>query len=189
MKLERCEWGLGDALYEKYHDEEWGVPVHDERLLFEFLILEGVQAGLSWITVLRKRENYRKAYLNFDVNEVAKFGPAYVEKLMADPGLIRNRLKIQASIKNAQAFLKVQSEFGSFDSYIWRFTGSKTIQNSWKSVKDVPAESPESIKMSKDMKKRGFTFVGPTICYALMQATGMINDHRVGCYRHAELKE
>jgi len=186
----RCIWaGNGaDALMVRYHDNEWGVPVHDDRILFEFLILEGVQAGLSWQTVLNKRENYRKAFRNFDPEAVASFSDEDVGCLLSDPGIIRNRLKITAAITNARKFLEVQKEFGSFDSYIWQFTAGRPIDHEIRSMSDVPATSPESEAMSRDLKKRGFTFVGPTICYAFMQAVGMVNDHETGCLRYAEVK-
>ena len=186
-KMERCSWAK-NPLDVQYHDEEWGVPLHDDRLWFEFLILEGAQAGLSWTTVLAKRENYRRVFHNFDVKKVAKFDAAKVDELMQDAGIIRNRLKITSTIKNAHAFMAVQKEFGSFDKYIWAFVDGKPIQNSWKSMADVPAKTSVSDAMCKDLKKRGFTFVGSTICYALMQATGMVNDHPVSCPRHAEVK-
>ncbi len=172
----------------RYHDEEWGVPVHDDRLLFEFLILEGAQAGLSWETVLRKRERYREVFDGFDAAKISKYGQSKVHDLLADPGIIRNRLKISATISNAQAFLAVQREFGSFDAYLWQFTGGKMKQPAPRGLKNVPARTAESDAMSKDLKKRGFRFVGSTICYALMQATGMVNDHIRGCFRYAELR-
>ncbi|MCY1634038.1 DNA-3-methyladenine glycosylase I [Marinifilum sp. D737] len=180
----RCEWAGNDPLYCDYHDNEWGVPLHDDQMLFEFLILEGAQAGLSWITVLRKRENYRKAFDNFDPNIVAKYDQKKVEELLLNEGIIRNKLKINSAIKNAKAFLKVQAEFGSFDKYIWSFTDGKTIKNAWKNLSEVPALTDEATAMSKDLKKRGFNFVGPTICYAFMQATGMVNDHTTDCFRY-----
>jgi DNA-3-methyladenine glycosylase I len=184
----RCAWGLSDPLYVAYHDLEWGVPVHDDRLLFEFLVLEGAQAGLSWSTILRKREGYRAAFAGFDVEKVAAFGPDDVGCLLADSAIVRNRLKIEAAIANARAFLDVQREFGSFDAYVWRFVGGETIQNEWRALADIPAKTPEAEAMSRDLKARGFKFVGPTICYAHMQATGMVNDHTVDCFRWAELK-
>ena len=182
----RCGWAKGD-LYIQYHDEEWGVPVYDDRLLFEFLILEGAQAGLSWITVLKKREAYREAFDNFDAEKVARYTERKQAKLLENPGIIRNRLKIAAAIKNAQQFLKVQEEFGSFHRYLWRFVGGKPIQNHFKELKEVPARTAESDAMSKDLKRRGFSFIGTTICYAHMQATGMVNDHLVTCFRHQEV--
>ena len=181
----RCSWANGD-LYIEYHDKEWGVPVHDDRHLFEMLILEGAQAGLSWITILNKRPNYRKAFDNFDAHKVARYDAKKIEKLMGDPGIVRNRLKVNAAVQNAKAFLAVQKEFGTFDEYIWQFVGGKPIQNSWKRGQ-VPARTKESDAMSKDLLKRGFKFVGSTICYAFMQAVGMVNDHAVDCFRHTEL--
>ncbi|MGG1599014.1 MULTISPECIES: DNA-3-methyladenine glycosylase I [Paenibacillus] len=182
----RCRWVNEDPLYIQYHDEEWGVPVHDDRKLFEMLILEGMQAGLSWYTVLKKRERYREAFDGFDPAIVARYDEAKLDELLADPGLIRNRLKMRAAVTNAQAFLKVQEEFGSFDRYIWSFVGGKTIRNAWRSLQEVPASTPESDAMSKDLKKRGFTFVGSTICYAFMQAVGMVMDHTTDCFRYEE---
>jgi DNA-3-methyladenine glycosylase I len=186
--LTRCQWVGDDPLYVGYHDREWGVAVHDDRLLFEFLVLEGAQAGLSWLTILRKRDAYRRAFAGFDPAAVAAFGQAEVERLLADTGIVRNRLKIEAAIGNARAYLRVQSEFGSFDSYIWGFVGGRTIQNEWRTMAEIPAKTPEAEQMSADLKKRGFRFVGPTICYAHMQATGMVNDHTVDCFRYAELR-
>ena len=186
-KISRCPWAGTDPLYVHYHDTEWGVPVYDDQKLFEFLTLEGAQAGLSWITVLRKRENYRKAFANFDVKKVARFTPAKVEELMKNEGIIRNRLKITSTITNAQAFLKVVKEFGSFHEYQWSFVKGKPIQNKRKSLKDVPATSPESDAFSKDLKKRGFRFVGSTIIYAHMQAVGMVNDHLTSCFRYSKV--
>jgi len=187
MPTKRCQWAGNDLLYCQYHDKEWGVPLHDDQMLFEFLILEGAQAGLSWITILRKRENYRKAFDNFDPQLVVNYTPKKIEELIRNEGIIRNRLKINAAIKNAKAFLEIQKEFGSFDSYIWSFTGGKTIRNHWESLSEVPASTPESVLMSKDLKKRGFTFVGPAICYAFMQAIGMVNDHTTDCFRYHEI--
>lgn len=183
----RCAWSLGHPLYEQYHDEEWGVPVHDDRTHFEFLILEGAQAGLSWLTILKRRDGYRRAFANFDPKKVAKFDEAKIEKLLDDTGIIRNRLKVVSTIQNARGFLKIQEEFGSFDAYIWNFVGGKPIQNKWKSTKELPAESKESKAISADLRKRGFNFVGPTIIYAHMQATGLVNDHIVDCFRHKKL--
>lgn len=184
----RCGWaGLTDPLYRAYHDEEWGVPVHDDRVIFEFLVLEGAQAGLSWGTILRRREGYRRAFENFDPRRVARFNPRKVRQLMGDPGIIRNRLKVSSAIQNAKAFLEVQNEFGSFDSYAWRFVGGKTKLNGWRALGEIPAKTPESEAMSRDLIGRGFSFVGPTICYAHMQATGMVNDHLVSCFRYREL--
>ena len=180
----RCPWSTTDPIYIDYHDNEWGVPVHDDRLLFEFLILKGAQAGLSWITILKKRDNYRKAFDNFDPKKVAKYDAKKIKSLLANEGIVRNRLKVAAAVKNAQAFLAVKKEFGSFDAYIWQFVGGKTKINSRKTLKDIPPTTPESDAMSKDLKKRGFTFVGSTICYAFMQATGMVNDHIVTCHRY-----
>lgn len=183
----RCEWCGDDPLYVAYHDEEWGVPVHDDRRLFEMLILEGAQAGLSWSTILKKRENYRKAFNRFDARKIAKYDKTKIAKLLADPGIVRNRLKIAATVQNARAFLEVQKEFGSFDRYIWQFVGGKPKQNRWKSLKEIPAKTAESDAMSKDLKKRGFSFVGSTICYAFMQAVGMVNDHITTCFRRRKV--
>jgi DNA-3-methyladenine glycosylase I len=188
MTKNRCGWASNDPLYIAYHDDDWGVPVHDERKLFEMLCLEGAQAGLSWITILKRRENYRNAFDNFDVLKVAAYNETKIAALLQDTGIIRNRLKINSFIKNAQAFLKVQEEFGSFDTYIWEFVGGKPIQNSWATLTDVPAFTEESTLMSKALKKRGFSFVGPTICYAYMQSCGLVNDHVTTCFRHNEVK-
>jgi DNA-3-methyladenine glycosylase I len=185
---ETCGWGADDPLMTAYHDEEWGVPVHDDRLHFEFIVLEGVQAGLSWRTVLHRREAYREAYHNFDPVKVAAYTEADAERIMTHPGIIRNRRKIEAAAKNAHAFLGVQREFGSFDAYIWGFVGGKQRVNAYTSFKEMPAETEESRAMSRDLKKRGFTFVGPTICYAYMQAAGMVNDHLTKCYRWKEVQ-
>ncbi len=185
----RCEWCGSDPVYVAYHDDEWGVPVHDDRLLFEFLILEGAQAGLSWITILKKREGYRKVFAGFDVEKVARFTEAKLEKLLLNPAIVRNRLKVKSSVTNAQAFLKVQEEFGSFDNYIWRFVEGKPVLNRFKSMKDIPAKTDISDAMSKDLKQRGFKFVGSTICYAHMQATGMVNDHTMDCFRYTQLSK
>ncbi len=187
MKI-RCPWAKEDPLMIEYHDKEWGVPVHDDNLLFEFLVLEGAQAGLSWITVLRKRENYRDAFDNFDPVLVAGYDGEKIEELVNNPGIIRNRRKIMAAVANAQAVLEIQKVYGSFDFYIWQFVGGKPVQNKWKSTADMPSFTPESEKMSKDLKKRGFKFVGPTICYAFMQAVGMVNDHVECCFRHSEIE-
>jgi DNA-3-methyladenine glycosylase I len=184
----RCTWCAGSALQTGYHDREWGVPVHDDRKLFEFLILEGAQAGLSWDTILRKRDNYRRAFAGFDPRKVARFDRTKRAALMKDPGIVRNRLKIESAVTNAQAFLAVQREFGSFDHYVWRFVGGKPLRNRRRAMKDVPASTPESDAMSKDLKRRGFRFVGSTICYAFMQATGMVNDHLVTCFRYRRLR-
>jgi DNA-3-methyladenine glycosylase I len=183
----RCTWCGDDPLYVSYHDDEWGVPVHDDRRLFEFLVLEGAQAGLSWLTVLKKRENYRKAFDNFEIERVAKYGHQEIDRLLCDPGIIRNRLKIASAIQNAQGVLAIQEEYGSFDAYLWGFVNNSPIQNSWTSMADLPSKSAESDLMSKDLKKRGFNFVGSTICYSLMQAVGMVNDHLVDCYRYTEI--
>ena len=187
--VKRCEWAGEDPLYVSYHDQEWGVPVHDDRKLFEFLILEGAQAGLSWITILRKRENYRLAFDHFDPEQIARYDQAKVEGLLQNPGIIRNKLKIRAAIQNAQAFLRVQKEFGSFDQYIWGFVDHKPIINTWTEMQQLPAFTPLSEKISKDLKKRGFNFVGPTIIYAHMQATGMVNDHIVSCFRYHQVNQ
>jgi DNA-3-methyladenine glycosylase I len=184
--ISRCPWPVGD-LYTAYHDTEWGVPLHDDRALFEFLILEGAQAGLSWHTVLKKRENYRAAFDQFDPEKVARYTPAKIKKLLSNPGIIRNRLKIASAVRNARAFLAVQEEFGSFDKYIWRFVDGRPIINRHRSMKQVPASTRVSDAMSQDLKQRGFNFIGSTICYAHMQATGMVNDHLVDCFRHREL--
>ena len=184
----RCPWAKTE-LYMEYHDVEWGVPVHDDRLLFEFLILEGAQAGLSWETILKKRENYRQAFDNFDPAIVANYDEKKRQSLLSNPGIIRNRLKIEAAMQNAKMFLAVQGEFGTFYEYIWGFVGNEPKQNTWRSIEEVPAKTPESDTMSKDLKRRGFTFVGSTICYAFMQAVGMVNDHVVDCFRHSELDQ
>ena len=185
--LIRCEWCLKDDLYLHYHDEEWGVPVHDEQKFFEFLILEGAQAGLSWLTVLRKREAYRKAFDGFDPQKIALYDHSKISELIKNEGIIRNRLKIESAIKNAQAFLMMQEQMGSFDRYIWNFVDGQTIQNRFTTLKEIPAETEISRIISRDMKKRGFSFVGPTIIYAQMQATGMVNDHLINCHRYQEL--
>lgn len=187
MKKHRCSWCIGDDLYEAYHDEEWGVPVYDDATLFEFLILETFQAGLSWITVLRKRENFRKAFDNFDYKKIAKYNQSKIDLLLQDAGIIRNKLKVKATITNAQAFIKIQDQFGSFSEYIWAFVDGKPINNSFKSLNDIPANTPLSDKLSKDLKKRGFKFVGSTVVYAHMQATGMVNDHQTSCFRYNEV--
>ena len=185
----RCNWCLSSEQYIHYHDKEWGVPVHDDRLLFEMLILEGAQAGLSWSTILNKRANYQKAFDQFDVQKMARYTDKKIAKLLENPGIVRNRLKVNAAKTNAQAFLKVVEEFGSFDKYIWQFTNGKVIQNKFKTLQEVPVSTPESDAMSKDLKKRGFKFVGTTICYAYMQAIGMVNDHVTSCFRYKELKK
>jgi len=183
----RCSWCGNDPTYIDYHDNEWGVPLHDDRLLFEFLVLEGAQAGLSWITILKKRDNYRLAFDSFDCETVAKYSSADVERLLGNPGIVRNRLKINSAIKNAKAVLKIKEEFGSLDSYLWSFVDGVPIENKWSSMEQVPAKTELSDKLSKDLKKRGFNFVGSTICYAFMQATGMVNDHTTDCFRHKEV--
>ncbi|XLS28810.1 DNA-3-methyladenine glycosylase I [Flavobacteriaceae bacterium M23B6Z8] len=188
MGKQRCGWCVGDPLYEAYHDQEWGVPVYDDDTLFEFLTLETFQAGLSWITVLRKRENFRDAFDNFDYKIIAGYGDDKYEMLLRNSGIIRNKLKIKATISNAQAFMNVQEEFGSFSKYIWGFTNGKPVQNNFENYKDAPANTPLSDRISKDLKKRGFKFVGTTVIYAHMQATGMVNDHEVSCFRYQEVK-
>ena len=189
LKKKRCAWvSIDNPLMLQYHDREWGVPVHDDRKHFEFLILEGAQAGLSWSTILNKREGYRQAFADFDPAKVARFTPQRIEKLMLDPGIIRNRLKIESSVRNARAFLKIQEEFGSFDAYCWRFVNGKPKLNKLKSMQQIPATSPESDAFSKDLKQRGFNFVGSTIIYAHMQAIGMVNDHLTDCFRYRELR-
>ena len=188
MNGSRCAWAGSDKLYQAYHDREWGVPLHDDRHLFEFLILEGAQAGLSWITILRKRENYRAAFDNFNAAHIARYDTNKIESLLQDAGIVRNRLKLEAAVTNAQKFLEVQEVSGSFDAFIWQFIGGKPRQNTWRSPADVPASTPASDAMSRELKRRGFKFVGTTICYALMQATGMVNDHTTNCFRHKELQ-
>lgn len=185
--VKRCEWAGSDPLYQDYHDNEWGIPVHDDQKLFEMLILEGAQAGLSWITILRKRENYRKAFDNFDPLIVSKYTDQKIQELLNNPGIVRNRLKVNAAVNNANIFLEIQKEFGSFDKYIWSFVSYKPIINNQKTMGDIPTQTSESEAMSKDMKKRGLKFIGPTICYAFMQATGMVNDHIIDCFRYSEL--
>jgi DNA-3-methyladenine glycosylase I len=186
VAVQRCAWAANDRLI-RYHDEEWGVPIHEDRRLFEFLILEGAQAGLSWDTILRKRDQYRAAFDHFDPAVITGYRPSKVEQLLADPGIVRNRLKIAAAILNAQAFLAVQAEFGSFDAYIWQYVGGQPKRNAWRLLAETPAQTPESDAMSRDLKRRGFKFVGSTICYAFMQAVGMVNDHVVDCFRYAQL--
>lgn len=183
----RCKWAGTDPIYVAYHDDEWGVPVHDDRVLFEFLILEGAQAGLSWITILKRRDGYRKAFSNFDAKKVARYDKRKMARLLEDPGIIRNRLKVAAAVGNARAFLEVVEEFGSFDDYIWRFVDGAPVQNKWKTMKDIPPETEDSRALSHDLKRRGFRFVGPTIMYAHMQATGMVNDHVMSCFRHNQV--
>ena len=185
--LKRCPWSANEPLYIDYHDREWGVPVHDDRRLFEFLILEGMQAGLSWLTILRKRENFRLAFAGFDPESVARFGKHDIGRLMADQGIVRHELKILAAVANAQAFLRVREEFGTFDKYLWRFVDGTPKINRWRRIKGIPSATQQSVAMSQDLKKRGFKFVGPTICYAHMQATGMVNDHITSCFRYREL--
>jgi DNA-3-methyladenine glycosylase I len=187
--MSRCEWCGSDPIYVAYHDDEWGVPVHDDRLLFEFLILEGAQARLSWLTILMKRENYRKAFHAFDCERIAKYTEADVTRLLADSGIVRNRLKIESAIKNARGALNIQKDFGSLDAYLWRYVDGIPKQNASKSMAELPAKTELSNMMSKDLKKRGFNFVGSTICYAFMQAVGMVNDHTTDCFRYGEIKE
>jgi DNA-3-methyladenine glycosylase I len=185
----RCAWAGTDPLYVAYHDEEWGAPIHNDQMLFEFLVLEGMQAGLSWMTILKKRENFRRAFDNFDPHLVAAYGEQKIDTLLADAGIVRNRAKINAAVTNAQAFLRVQEEFGSFDTYMWGFVHGKAIVNGWRTMSEIPAQTDLSVNLSKDLLKRGFRFVGPTIVYAHMQATGMVNDHTVDCFRYAELSK
>ena len=185
----RCEWAGNDPLYQAYHDQEWGVPVHDDQKLFEFLTLESAQAGLSWITILRKRENYREAFSGFDPVKVARFTDKHVERLLQNPGIVRNRLKVNAAVNNAKRFLEIQAEFGSFDTYSWRFVGGRPIVNQWRRLTELPVNTRESDEISKDIKKRGFKFVGSTIMYSHMQACGMVNDHVVDCFRYKDLAE
>ena len=187
MNVIRCEWAGSDPLYVDYHDHEWGVPAHEDQRLFEMLLLEGAQAGLSWSTILKKRDNYRRAFDGFDPAIVATYDDAKVAELLSDPGIVRNRAKVAAAIKNAQACLAVQEELGSLDAYLWQFVGGAPIQNAWRSLSEIPAETAESRAMSKALRGRGFSFVGPTICYAFMQAVGMVNDHVIDCFRYAEL--
>jgi DNA-3-methyladenine glycosylase I len=183
----RCPWAGNDPIYIKYHDKEWGLPLHNDRKLFEFLLLDGFQAGLSWITILKKRKNYRQALDYFNARKIAAYDTRKVEQLLQNKGIIRNRLKIEAAVQNAKSFLAIRDEFSSFDDYIWRFTEGKTLKNAWKSISEVPAWTDESVEMSKDLKQRGFKFVGPTICYAFMQAAGMVNDHLIDCFRYHEV--
>ncbi|MFZ0442874.1 MAG: DNA-3-methyladenine glycosylase I [Methanobacterium sp.] len=186
MKI-RCPWAKNDPQMIEYHDREWGVPVHDDSLLFEFLILEGAQAGLSWTTILKKRENYRLAFDNFDPEKVSKYNDQKIEELVENSGIVRNKLKIRSAIVNAKLLLEIQREYGSFDNYVWKFVDGKPIQNKWKKMEDIPSSTLESENMSSDLKNRGFKFVGPTICYAFMQAVGIVNDHLIDCFRHSEL--
>jgi len=185
--MKRCGWAGSDPLYVAYHDEEWGVPVHDDDTLFEFLLLEGFQAGLSWLTILRKREAFRKAFAGFDAGKVARFDRRKLDRLLQNPGIVRNRLKVEAAKKNARAFLEVQKEFGSFSVYLWEFVGGRPKKNRWKTMKEVPASTSQSDTLSKDLKQRGFSFVGSTICYAHMQAVGMVNDHLTSCFRYRQI--
>ena len=187
--MNRCAWCGDDHLYTAYHDKEWGVPIHDDRLLFEFLVLEGAQAGLSWLTILKKRDNYRKAFHNFDCETIANYTATDVNRLLADSGIVRNRLKIESAIKNARGVINLQAEFGSLDSYLWRYVDGVPLHNGWKSLAEMPAKTKLSEKISKDLKQREFNFVGPTICYAFMQAVGMVNDHTTGCFRYEEIKQ
>ena len=182
---QRCLWASDDPLYISYHDQEWGVPLHDDRKLFEMLILEGAQAGLSWITILKKRDNYRKAFDNFDAKKIVRYRTKKIGQLLSNNGIVRNRMKIEAAIRNAEAFLSIQKEFGSFDTYIWQFVGGRQKVNRWRSLQEIPPKTSESDAMSKDLKRRGFKFAGSTICYAFMQATGMVNDHVQGCFRYS----
>jgi DNA-3-methyladenine glycosylase I len=186
--MRRCEWPGEDRLYQRYHDREWGVPLHNDRKLYEFLVLEGAQAGLSWITILRKRDNYRRAFDRFDFNKVAEYGEREVKRLLKDSGIVRNERKIRSAINNARAFLEVRREFGTFNNYIWDFVGGEPIQNARRGMRDIPARTPLSDEISRELKRRGFSFVGSTIVYSHMQATGMVNDHAVYCFRHAEIK-
>ncbi len=183
----RCAWAGSDSLMIEYHDHEWGVPQHNDRVLFEYIILDGAQAGLSWMTILRKREGYRQAFDNYDVERIARYDDAKITQLLQNPEIVRNRLKVNSAVTNAQAYLSVQQEFGSLDSYLWGFVGNQTLKNAWKSDSEVPAKTPEAEAMSKDLIRRGFKFVGPTICYAVMQAAGMVNDHMVDCFRYHQV--
>lgn len=187
MKQQCCAWCGSDPLYVAYHDEEWGVPVHDDVKLFEFLTLEGAQAGLSWSTILKKRENYRKAFDGFDIQKIADYDEAKIQELLQNPGIVRNRLKVRSVVKNANVVLRIQEEFGSFDAFIWRYVDGKPKQNAWKTLSEIPTHIPESDVMSKDLKKRGCSFAGSTICYAFMQAVGMVNDHTIDCFRYKEV--
>ena len=187
--MKRCDWATSNPLETEHHDKEWGVPVHDDRLLFEMLILESAQAGLSWATILQKRAGYLQAFDNFDAKKIAKYSTKKIEKLLQNPGIVRNKLKINATVENAKQFLEIQKEYGSFDMYIWSFVDAKPINNSWKKQSDVPAKTQASDAMSKGLKKKGFKFVGPTTCYAYMQATGMVNDHLVSCFRYSEVNK
>jgi len=184
----RCDWAGSDPLYVTYHDEEWGVPLHDDRRLFEMLVLEGAQAGLAWITILRKRERYRRAFDAFDATRIARYDRRKIEALLRDPGIVRNRAKVEGTVKSARAFLEVVRDHGSFDRYLWSFVGGKPVRNRWRTLRQVPAETAASRALSQDLRRRGFTFVGPTICYAFMQAVGVVNDHLVGCLRHGQVR-
>ncbi|MCG6877595.1 MAG: DNA-3-methyladenine glycosylase I [Deltaproteobacteria bacterium] len=186
--MTRCRWCGNDPLYVAYHDNEWGIPVHEDQLLFEFLILEGVQAGLSWLTILKKRDNYRQAFHGFDCTRIAKYTETDVTRLLADSGIVRNRLKIESAIRNARCVLEIEEEYGSLDMYLWRYVDGIPKQNAWKSISELPAKTEASEMMSKDLKKRGFKFVGPTICYAFMQAVGMVNDHTTDCFRYEQIR-
>ncbi len=187
--MNRCGWCAADPVYQAYHDSEWGVPTHDDRRLFEMLVLEGAQAGLNWLTILKKREGYRRAFDNFDVEKVARYGLKQVHHLLNDSGIVRNRLKVESAVRNARAFLDVQSEFGSFDAFVWRFVDSTPRQNAWTSLSQIPACTEESDAMSKELKKRGFNFIGSTICYAFMQSVGMVNDHVTDCFRYKQVAQ
>jgi len=187
--MKRCDWATSSTLEAEYHDKDWGVPAHDDRFLFEMLILEGAQAGLSWATILKKREGYRKAFDNFDAVKISKYSQEKIDELLNNPDIVRNKLKINATIQNAKKFLEIQKEFGSFDSFIWSFVGGKPINNSWDKMSDVPAKTKESDAMSKELKRRGFKFIGSTICYAYMQSVGMVNDHLTSCFRYSEVKK
>jgi len=189
MNKQRCEWCTGDPLYTAYHDLEWGVPAHDDRRLFEMLILEGAQAGLSWLTILRKREHYREAFHGFDADRIARYEARDLARLLSDPGIVRNRLKIEAAVANARTYLKIVEDFGSFDRFLWRYVDNRPVQNAWRSASEIPSRTTDSDRMSKDLKTRGFKFVGSTICYAFMQAVGMVNDHVVPCFRYREVKQ
>ena len=189
MSLSRCAWAGDDPLYQKYHDKEWGVPLHSDKKLFEFLILEGMQAGLSWITILKKRQAFREAFDGFDFNKVAKYQDRKIEQLLDNPGIIRNKLKVNAAVTNAQAFIRIRKEFGTFNKYIWQFVDHQPLQNSWKNLQEMPAKTPLAETITRALKKRGFSFVGPTIVYSHMQATGMVNDHTRDCFRHQEIRE
>jgi DNA-3-methyladenine glycosylase I len=188
MTKRRCGWASGDPLYLRYHDEEWGVPEHRENRLFEMLVLEGAQAGLSWLTILRKRENYRRVFAGFDPARVARFGEKRIERLLGDQGIVRNRLKVRSAVRNARSFLEIQDEFGGFDPFVWRYVDGRPRVNRWRSLDELPAQTEQSAAMSRDLKRRGMNFVGPTICYAFMQAVGMVNDHLTSCFRHCQLR-